>query len=363
MNKSFILRGCNLIGPLFITLVLCWSLVAYLGLYCTSTSGAQEGQIPTLIFYFILFLMFCWSFIQVSTVSPNYHIHDVTPAVTSSTVLNSTDTEAADEIVNNQIANNQVHDSLNQDYFDIELGDGVAKLGSDKTLQIVDKEDTAKLLSSESDDCSPTFDQNDTNQAALVRELDREGGDLYCHKGCAKLKQNRMAHCSSCQECILKYDHHCPWIGQCIGHANQKLFILFLFYGFLYCLYVFCTVVVLEKLTTQYNTLLLLLFSSVFGMAILVLFVTHLIFCLKNETTVLGTGSRLLKIKGIVGPPILTKRNVYNLGAYNNFTQVFGDDPLLWLLPIVTVKKETGWNPPVNLETITEIQLLCNCSS
>lgn len=39
-----------------------------------------------------------------------------------------------------------------------------------------------------------------------------------------------MSHCSTCGECIYKLDHHCMWTQTCIGHCNQRPFILFCFY-------------------------------------------------------------------------------------------------------------------------------------
>lgn len=46
-------------------------------------------------------------------------------------------------------------------------------------------------------------------------------------------KPPRAHHCKVCQSCIFRMDHHCPWINNCVGLQNQKVFILFLGYTLL----------------------------------------------------------------------------------------------------------------------------------
>ena len=46
---------------------------------------------------------------------------------------------------------------------------------------------------------------------------------------CDIIQPLRAKHCEECQQCIRRYDHHCPWLGSCIGERNHKFFLAFLF--------------------------------------------------------------------------------------------------------------------------------------
>uniref|UniRef100_A0A5S6R1Y5 Palmitoyltransferase n=1 Tax=Trichuris muris TaxID=70415 RepID=A0A5S6R1Y5_TRIMR len=57
----------------------------------------------------------------------------------------------------------------------------------------------------------------------------------YC-KICKGYKAPRSHHCRKCNRCILKMDHHCPWINNCCGFRNQRFFIMFLFWAVAGCI-------------------------------------------------------------------------------------------------------------------------------
>ncbi|RHZ45174.1 hypothetical protein Glove_688g39 [Diversispora epigaea] len=56
-------------------------------------------------------------------------------------------------------------------------------------------------------------------------------------KKCHLPKPERAHHCSVCKKCVLKFDHHCPWIANCVGHYNHRYFLLFMTYLVIGCFY------------------------------------------------------------------------------------------------------------------------------
>ena len=47
---------------------------------------------------------------------------------------------------------------------------------------------------------------------------------------CLVKNKFRSKHCLICQICIDEFDHHCFWVGNCIGKDNYTLFFIFLIY-------------------------------------------------------------------------------------------------------------------------------------
>ncbi|KAK3857635.1 hypothetical protein Pcinc_036126 [Petrolisthes cinctipes] len=193
-------------------------------------------------------------------------------------------------------------------------------------------------------------------------------GDIrYCER-CVQVKPDRCHHCSVCGVCVLKLDHHCPWVNNCVAFTNYKFFVLFLGYALVYCLFIAATTLQYFikfwknelHVPGKFHILFVFFVSIMFAISLVSLFGYHVFLVFKNRSTLESFRAPIFR----VNHTWLQDKDGFSLGAYNNFVEVFGEDRRLWFLPLPTsvgdgvsfpVRSQPS-SPPASPTTTTPVQ-------
>lgn len=96
---------------------------------------------------------------------------------------------------------------------------------------------------------SPGYLQKPTD-ISFMQMLEIFDPVLLC-PDCQVVRTDRSRHCSFCGHCVERFDHHCPWINNCVGTANHGVFTLFLLS--MYALLIATPIVLLTNLNCVEN--------------------------------------------------------------------------------------------------------------
>jgi len=170
-------------------------------------------------------------------------------------------------------------------------------------------------------------------------------GPRICRK-CKTVKPNKAHHCSSCGRCIVRMDHHCPWVNNCVAIYNQKYFILFLFYTAACCLY--SGTLLVSRFVSCTNHLRQCTVGGVHAALAIICFVEALVFGLFVIIMMFDQFSAIFDNTPAIDA--MQNRHGVRRGKYESLRDVFGEAfSWKWFFPL-------QMSPKIRLDFDAEIQ-------
>ncbi|EEF31458.1 zinc finger protein, putative [Ricinus communis] len=175
-----------------------------------------------------------------------------------------------------------------------------------------------------------------------------------CEK-CCTYKPPRAHHCRICRRCVLKMDHHCLWINNCVGYWNYKAFLILLLYATAASIYSMVMIIssVFQRNWDFGGRTPLKTFYIVFGAMMTALSATlgtflawHIYLIAHNLTTIeYYEGIRAAWLARKCGQ---SYRHQFDLTVYKNIISVLGSNMLKWLCPTAVGHLKDGMNFPTS---------------
>ena len=153
---------------------------------------------------------------------------------------------------------------------------------------------------------------------------------------CLRTKPDRCHHCSQCNKCILKMDHHCPWVANCIGFNNYKYFMNMLIYTTATTwVLIFSSWKLFNHVLNHdsvdyrlsYYIITSYILAATLGLVISGFLIFHFWLISMQYTTIEFCEKRSDNDSNF-------KTSPYNRGVWANLKSVFGDNIIFWLIPI-----------------------------
>ncbi|CAF1162818.1 unnamed protein product [Adineta steineri] len=137
-------------------------------------------------------------------------------------------------------------------------------------------------------------DENDDSETTFHKTVEIHGTQCrmkWCQT-CGFYRPPRCSHCSVCDFCIDTFDHHCPWLNNCVGRRNYRYFICFLL-SVLFHMYVvisFCIYYLLKNHENLSNlntiiSIILIIFIILLTIPIGGLTAFHFMLIIRGRTT------------------------------------------------------------------------------